>query len=92
MSRNLIDTESRIDERLAVASVLVRAGMRTEAEQIYRETLEMAEVEGGETSALAGLVLLDLVYFYEAENRQMEAKAAWDRIRVILMRYRNPQV
>lgn len=87
MARVLNGTEKLIAARLVVADALFRAGNIKEAERIYGDALMLAEEDSGENSALAGVVLLELFAFYDRQKRDDEAKAAWERVRQIIINY-----
>lgn len=58
-----------------------------EAERIYRQAVRLAETEAGTRSALKGLVLLDLMMFYEHQERGEEAGEQWKQIREVVVDY-----
>ncbi|HEY9867998.1 MAG TPA: tetratricopeptide repeat protein [Candidatus Obscuribacterales bacterium] len=76
-----------IAARLAVADALARSGDYQPAERFYRETLRLAEAEAGEYSPLAGIVLVDMVYFYQCIGKEADAEPLYERVRAILTKY-----
>jgi len=77
--------ERVIEARLALAQAFVADGKGDEAERLYKQALDHAEKIAGKDSPLAGSVLLDLIDLYEAQGKQEEVKALWDRVRKILV-------
>lgn len=84
--RNDLETQERVVEtRLAAAAKLLAEGKLSDAERLYKQTLAQAEAVAGEDSAVAGLVVCDLMDFYEKQGRHAEAKPLWQQIRKILI-------
>lgn len=69
--------------RLAAAQELIDSGKLEEAERMYKQALEQAEVVDGKDSPLAALVLIDLYDLYEKQGRHDEGKPLWSQIRQI---------
>ncbi len=76
-----------IETRLRAAKKLAAGGDVEQAERIFLQALKQAESVCGETGALTGMVLIDLVAFYESQGRADEAKPLWDRVRLVLLAY-----
>jgi len=73
--------------RLDAARALVERGQEQEAERLYRQTLGQAEAVAGESSPLTGLVLLELIDFYDHFKRSDEAEILWYRLRQIAIAF-----
>lgn len=88
---NLQDREESqkyaVEACLAAAQQLAEAGKAEQAEQIYKKALITAEGKAGKSSALVGLVLIDMVHFYEKQGRQEEAEPLWKRVREVMLEY-----
>jgi len=76
-----------VEACLAAAKQLADEGKAEQAEQVYKKALITAEGKAGKTSALAGLVLIDMVHFYEKQGRHEEAKPLWRRVREVMLEY-----
>lgn len=76
-----------IEMRLRAAKKLAEAGDVEQAERIFLQALKQAESVCGETDALTGMVLIDLVAFYDSQGRADEAKPYWKRVRLVLLAY-----
>jgi len=65
-----------------------------QAERIYRQAEKLAEQEAGKSSPLAGVVLVDLMRFYEHQGRDEEAEQAWEQIRRVVVEFieRRPEI
>jgi Tetratricopeptide repeat len=74
----------KVEALLAIAQTLMNQGKYGEAERVHKHTLKQAETTAGPTSPLVGLVLIDLATLYEAQGRQSEAKALWERVHSII--------
>ncbi len=72
---------------LAAAGQMAAEGKLEQAERIYKQALRTAEDKEGEKSELVGLVLIDLVHFYEKQGRHEDAKPLWKRIRLVMLEY-----
>lgn len=55
---------------------MVEDGKPEQAERIYKQVLRQAEMVTGETSALSGMVLIELFDFYEKRKRRTDPKAS----------------
>jgi len=73
-----------VEARLSIGQSLIAEGKAKDAERVYLQALRHAETAAGRDSPLAGMVLLDLIDLYDAQERREEAKALWERIRKIL--------
>lgn len=73
-----------VEARLCIGQTLIANGRAQDAERVYLQALNQAESASGKDSPLAGMVLLDLIDLYDAQERHEEAKALWERIRKIL--------
>jgi len=58
-------------------------GQVFEAEELLNELLLQAESVAGESSALVGLVLMELLDFCQKNERPDEAALVWERIRCV---------
>jgi tetratricopeptide (TPR) repeat protein len=83
----LAETEGALEVFCAAARRLMKQDRACEAERIYKQALRLAEREAGKTSPLTGLVLLELMRFYEEQGRDEEAEAVWERIRQLVIGY-----
>lgn len=72
---------------LNVARELMRRGQEKEAEDLFKRAMTHAEVVAGENSPLVGLVLMDMMDFYDHFKRQDEGKQLWTRLRHMLLAY-----
>ncbi len=79
--------ENRLKARLETARKFVRGGQEEEAERLYKQALEDAEALAGESSPLVGLVLVDLIDFYDHCDRRHEGKLLWSRLRQVIIAY-----
>lgn len=80
------DNENRSIEAGLIAANFLRArGKPVTVERLYKRLLKQAEKLRGDSSPLAGMVLLELYDFYEQHGRDDEAQPVWERVRLILM-------
>lgn len=73
-----------VEARLCIGQSLIANGKAQDAERVYLQALSQAETAAGKDSPLAGMVLLDLIDLYDAQERHEETKPLWERIRKIL--------
>lgn len=73
-----------VEARLSIGQSLIAEGKASDAERVYLQALRHAEAAAGKDSPLAGMVLLDLIDLYDAQDRRDETKPLWERIRKIL--------
>jgi hypothetical protein len=73
-----------VEARLSIGQTLIAEGKAKDAERVYLQALQQAEAAAGKDSPLAGMVLLDLIDLYDAQDRRDETKPLWERIRKIL--------
>ena len=64
-----------------------KRGAIFDAETRYRQAFEHWQQQAGAESAACGLVLIELSYFYEDQNRHEDADQCWMQIRKILASY-----
>ena len=86
---SVTDKEADIRSLLSAARKAQKAGKTQEAEYSYQQAIEIAERMFGKNTASVGLVLLDLIQFYQLHSYRHPAKlqVLHERIRDILASY-----
>ena len=67
------------------ARTAAKRGAFFDAETRYRQAIAHCQKHTGKESAACGLLLIELSYFYEDQNRQIDADRCWKEVRKILV-------
>lgn len=69
------------------ARTAAKRGAFVDAETRYRQAIAHCQNHSGKESAACGLLFIELSYFYEDQNRQVDADRTWKEVRNILVSY-----
>jgi hypothetical protein len=81
----MTDQQLQIDALVELAKKLERDGDLEQAERRYQQALQTADIIYGPLTPETGLVILELMTFYENQDNDKEANQLRDRLKNILI-------